>query len=158
MRKRRKEPPIEPYLGDIIGGFELIPPLTLIRRRQYDRPRWLERGVSFVVLTFGLTVISTLIVMLLLFLFTALPVRAHDAADWINKGGYKNKMGELCCGKRDCVELGRSDVREVSAGYYVIRNGETVPFSEATPSPTGTYWYCQWDGKRKCFFYPPASM
>ena len=34
---------------------------------------------------------------------------------------------------------------------------ETVPFDEATPSPTGTYWRCYWGGKRKCFFAPPPN-
>jgi hypothetical protein len=27
---------------------------------------------------------------------------AHDAAEWIQRGGYKNAIGELCCGERDC--------------------------------------------------------
>ena len=43
------------------------------------------------------------------------------------------------------------------AGYFVISTKETIPFSEATPSPTGTYWRCQWGGTRKCFFAPPSE-
>jgi hypothetical protein len=35
---------------------------------------------------------------------------------------------------------------------------ETVPFSEALPSPDGHYWRCQWGGSRKCFFAPPPSI
>ena len=82
---------------------------------------------------------------------------AHGPAEWIQRGEYKNALGVLCCGERDCAELSSADVRITSAGYYVISIKETVPFSEATPSPTGTYWRCQWGGHRKCFFAPPQN-
>lgn len=81
----------------------------------------------------------------------------HGAAEWIQRGGYKNAVGELCCGERDCVELAAGDVAITSSGYLVKSLNETVPFAEATPSPTGTYWRCYWGGKRKCFFAPPPS-
>jgi hypothetical protein len=55
------------------------------------------------------------------------------------------------------AELTEADVRITAAGYYVISIKETIPFSEATPSPTGTYWRCQWGGSRKCFFAPPSQ-
>jgi len=82
---------------------------------------------------------------------------AHGPAEWIQRGGFKNALGELCCGERDCFELAEADVKITPAGYFVISTKETVPFSEATPSPTGTYWRCQWGGMRKCFFAPPGS-
>lgn len=82
---------------------------------------------------------------------------AHSVADWINRGGYKNGAGESCCGERDCFELADGDVKITPSGYFVISIKETVPFSEATPSPDGKYWRCQWGGKRKCFFAPPGS-
>ena len=82
---------------------------------------------------------------------------AHGPAEWIQRGGFKNAVGELCCGERDCVELGHADVKITPAGYLIISIKETVPFSEATPSPTGTYWRCFWGGKRKCFFAPPGA-
>jgi hypothetical protein len=82
---------------------------------------------------------------------------AHGPAEWIQRGGFKNALGELCCGERDCFELSSDDVKITSAGYYVVSIKEVVPFSEATPSPTGTYWRCQWGGQRKCFFAPPNS-
>lgn len=84
------------------------------------------------------------------------PAGAHGSADWINRGGYKNKAGDLCCGERDCFELSLSDVKVITSGYLIIRTGDVVPFNESTPSPTGTYWLCIWGGKRKCFFYPPS--
>jgi hypothetical protein len=83
--------------------------------------------------------------------------RAHGPAEWINTGGYKNAAGELCCGERDCFELAEGDVAVVAVGYFVRSIGETVPFSEAQPSPDGRYWRCQWGGSRKCFFAPPPS-
>jgi hypothetical protein len=82
---------------------------------------------------------------------------AHGPAEWIQRGAFKNTLGELCCGERDCFELTANDVKVTPAGYFVISIKETVPFSEATPSPTGTYWRCQWGGQRKCFFAPPNS-
>ena len=63
---------------------------------------------------------------------------AHGPAEWIQRGGFKNAAGELCCGERDCFELTDADVKITSAGYYVVSIKETVPFSEATPSPDGT--------------------
>jgi hypothetical protein len=82
---------------------------------------------------------------------------AHGPAQWIQDGGYANAVGELCCGEHDCFELSDGDVKITSAGYFVVSIKETVPFSEATPSPDGRYWRCQWGGARKCFFAPPPS-
>lgn len=89
---------------------------------------------------------------------------AHGPAEWIQRGGYKNSAGELCCGERDCFELADADVKVTATGYRVTLHGpdntvthETVPFSEATPSPDGKYWRCQWGGQRKCFFAPPPA-
>ena len=82
---------------------------------------------------------------------------AHGPAEWIQRGGFKNALGELCCGERDCFELSSDDVKITPSGYLVVSIKEIVPFSEATPSPTGTYWRCQWGGMRKCFFAPPNS-
>jgi hypothetical protein len=82
---------------------------------------------------------------------------AHGPAEWIQRGGFKNAAGELCCGERDCFELTDADVKITSAGYYVVSIKETVPFAEATPSPDGRYWRCQWGGQRKCFFAPPSA-
>lgn len=82
---------------------------------------------------------------------------AHGPAEWIQRGGYKNAVGELCCGERDCFELSDGDVKITASGYYIVSIKETVPFSEATPSPDGRYWRCAWGGSRKCFFGPPGS-
>ncbi len=82
---------------------------------------------------------------------------AHGPAEWIERGAYKNAAGELCCGARDCFELAEDDVKVTSGGYYIVSIKETVPFSEATPSPDGRYWRCAWGGKRKCFFAAPGS-
>jgi len=83
---------------------------------------------------------------------------AHGPAEWIERGGYKNAAGELCCGERDCVELADADVTVTARGYFVRSVRETVPYNEALPSPDGHYWRCQWDGVRKCFFAPPGTI
>ena len=83
---------------------------------------------------------------------------AHGPAEWIQQGGYRNTAGELCCGERDCFTHPVTDVSVTSAGYFVRSKSETVPFSEALPSPDGNYWRCEWGGTRKCFFAPPPSI
>jgi hypothetical protein len=80
---------------------------------------------------------------------------AHGPAEWIQRGGHRNAAGELCCGERDCAEIAGEDVNITGAGYFVRSISETVPFSEALPSPDGHYWRCLWGGARKCFFAPP---
>ena len=83
--------------------------------------------------------------------------RPHEAADWIRLQGYKNAIGELCCGERDCTFLADDDVQTRPGGFYIISLKETVPYQEATPTPKeggGKYWRCQWGGVRKCFFAP----
>lgn len=83
--------------------------------------------------------------------------RAHGAAEWIERGGYRNAIGELCCGERDCAELADDDVAIVPGGFLVKSLKEIVPIEQALPSPDGHYWRCQWGGERKCFFYPPPN-
>jgi hypothetical protein len=102
------------------------------------------------------TMIVTCVVVALLWVFLR-HGHAHGPAEWIQRGGYKNSAGELCCGERDCFELTDADVKITSQGYYIVSIKETVPFHEATPSPDGRYWRCQWDGSRKCFFAPPQG-
>jgi hypothetical protein len=89
---------------------------------------------------------------------TATLAGAHGPAEWIERGAFRNAAGELCCGERDCVELADADVAVTARGYLVKSISETVPYSEALPSPDGHYWRCQWGGVRKCFFAPPGSI
>lgn len=96
----------------------------------------------------------------------------HGAGEWIGRGDYKNPVGELCCGERDCSYMIAGQVKATPEGYEVdavfrLEFGGTstdqyvkefVPYREATPSLDGIYWRCFWGGKRKCFFVPPTSM
>lgn len=106
----------------------------------------------------------------LIVVFFAVKAHAHGPAEWIQRGDYKNAAGELCCGERDCFELADDDVKVTPEGYRVTLpigqrapgyiegvNFEIVPFDQATPSPDGKYWRCQWAGERKCFFAPPGQ-
>lgn len=147
--------PVESDLGDVIGE-----PIKFVAyRRDRAPPRWIENGTSLVIAWVAIVLFLALVMVavVLSFLFAAQPSLAHGPADWIQNGGYKNSAGELCCGARDCFELTDTDVKVTAAGYYVVSIKETVPFSEATPSPDGRYWRCAWGGKRKCFFAPPGS-
>lgn len=121
---------------------------------------------------------SILIVAVLMFSSYAI---AHDS--WISKGGYKSppgatNPGEWCCGQGDCgvylpdVPGKESKIKITAKGYeldayFQIGNGrgaviyqavETVPFSDAIPSPDGAYWRCKApSGARRCFFAPPPN-
>jgi len=100
------------------------------------------------------------------------PALAHDS--WISKGGLRNAAGEWCCGQGDCALLDREAVTETAGGYRLhgwgtvfggadtgnlrIQVDETVPFSEAMPSPDGAFWRCHRpDRTRRCFFGPPPG-
>lgn len=78
----------------------------------------------------------------------------HDAADWIRLQNLKNRIGELCCGERDCVRLDDDDVISVPNGFYIRSLKETVPSDEALPVSPDGFWRCQWGGQRKCFITP----
>ena len=83
------------------------------------------------------------------------PTLAHDS--WISRDGLRNAAGEWCCGEADCFIIPSNQVRITPAGYR-LPNGETVPFTEAQPSPDGEFWRCRRpDGSRRCFFAPPQT-
>ncbi|MBV8839555.1 MAG: hypothetical protein JO000_23725 [Alphaproteobacteria bacterium] len=86
-------------------------------------------------------------------LFSASAAFAHDS--WINRGGFKNAVGEWCCGDNDC----KSPDRISSNGKgWVIDGAEFVPYDEATPSPDGKLWICRRPDKtRRCVFGPPPG-
>ena len=78
---------------------------------------------------------------------------AHD--EWINRGGYKNKIGEWCCGEGDCFTV---QPFELKADGYHLPTGEWIPFNEPLPSPDGQLWVCRRPDKtRRCVFAPRPS-
>ena len=80
---------------------------------------------------------------------------AHES--WISRGGHKNAAGEWCCGVGDCFVVPGPSVSTTAQGYRLF-GSETVPYSEAQPSPDGAFWRCKRpDGSRRCFFAPPPS-
>lgn len=107
---------------------------------------------------FSIRCLIGILLLALLLIVIAKAARAHGPAEWIQRGGYKNGAGELCCGERDCFEVSERDIKVTQRGYYIVPIAETIPFSEATPSPDGRYWRCQWGGARKCFFAPPGTI
>lgn len=151
----------ESDLGPVIGGVEPVKPIRKLFRlheaeRAGRRAAGLSRGcaIGFAIVC---GIVAVLLVLWMLAGLATRPAAAHGPAEWIQRGGYRNAAGELCCGERDCFELADGDVQVTPHGYFIKATKETVPFHEATPSPTGTYWRCYWGGKRKCFFAPPGS-
>lgn len=97
---------------------------------------------------------------LLIVLFTigsCSPVFAHGDADWINQGGYRNSVGQFCCGEKDCHVTTAQSVSLPAYGYR-LPDGLFIPLSQTLPSPDGQYWICAWGGQWKCFFAPPGMM
>lgn len=103
-----------------------------------------------------------------------LGAKAHGPAGWIARDGYKNAVGDLCCGEQDCGYKVGGTIEERRGGYavdawflveppgaepFMIHHKGFVPMNEATPSPTGEFWLCQWGlpKERKCFFAPPGG-
>jgi hypothetical protein len=83
----------------------------------------------------------------------ASPALAHDS--WISKGGYKNAVGEWCCGDNDCKSADRVST---NGSGWIIDGGEFIPYNEATPSPDGKVWICRRPDKtRRCVFGPPPG-
>ena len=81
---------------------------------------------------------------------------AHDS--WISRGGHKNGAGEWCCGEGDCFVVPGQSISVTAQGYRLF-GVETVPYSEAQPSPDGAFWRCKRpDGSRRCFFAPTPSQ
>lgn len=90
-----------------------------------------------------------------LFLTFTSDVFAHDS--WISRGAHRNAAGEWCCGEGDCSVIPNDSVHITAQGYS-LSGSETVPYSEAQPSPDGAYWRCKRpDGSRRCFFAPPPT-
>ncbi|HVY56776.1 MAG TPA: hypothetical protein VHA77_02905 [Xanthobacteraceae bacterium] len=78
---------------------------------------------------------------------------AHDS--WINRGAYRNSVGEWCCGENDCESP--SQVTTNGRGW-VVNGSEFVPYEEASPSPDGKVWICRRPDKtRRCVFGPPPG-
>jgi hypothetical protein len=90
---------------------------------------------------------------------------AHDS--WISRGGHRNAAGEWCCGHGDCFVVPKERIMMTGQGYVIVHGPlagvgpqlyESVPFSEAQPSPDGEFWRCKRpDGSRRCFFAPPPA-
>ena len=81
---------------------------------------------------------------------------AHD--NWISRGKFRNAAGEWCCGVGDCFVVPGEGISMTPAGYRLFES-EIVPYSEAQPSPDGSYWRCMRpDGSRRCFFAPTPVM
>ena len=80
--------------------------------------------------------------------------KAHAHDSWINKGNYKNKAGEWCCGDYDCKDYTRT--QSTAKGWIV--EGELIPYDDAAvidhvAPPDGGVSICRRpDGSRRCVF------
>jgi hypothetical protein len=122
------------------------------KRGRRRRPFSLENEAMRMLPLFGVAV-----------LVLATGALAHDRRgnpNWIANGHFVSPIdGSHCCGINDCVELSSHEVQETTAGYYLNKLNEVVPFREVQVSRDGQYWRCKKpDGSRRCFFAPPPSI
>lgn len=96
--------------------------------------------------------------LLSLALLLPLSVLAHDDADWINRGNYKNQRNEHCCGQNDCGVVPHSDVSDNGDHYIYIPTQERIEKRYTHMSKDGNYWRCHYYAQgikmTRCFFYP----
>jgi hypothetical protein len=81
---------------------------------------------------------------------------AHDDAEWINRGDYKNKItGEHCCGPKDCAILPSGQAFPAHLGWFLPATNETIGYSLIHRSKDGQFWRCsdKW-GRTRCLFVP----
>lgn len=89
---------------------------------------------------------------------------------------------DYCCGIADCGIVDSNAIHATKDGYLIdgkvkyfesIQHGTTekqgpfsysekikeiIPYSEAKPSPDGSYWRCKYpDETRRCFYAPPPG-
>ena len=64
----------------------------------------------------------------------------HGAAEWIQQGGFKNALGELCCGERDCAELSDADIKITPAGFVWRRIGGGAAVEVKKDDIAGLTW------------------
>jgi hypothetical protein len=97
-------------------------------------------------------------------LFVAMVVTSavgHEDGGWIGKQGWKNRVGDFCCGARDCFAVAEADYVAGPGGYRLNFRGkiEVIPYEETMPfSIDGKLWVCRdYTGKRTCVFDRPPS-
>jgi hypothetical protein len=109
-------------------------------------------------MTYSLIWRTGYVLLALIFLATAVRhSRAHGEAQWIQDENWKNAVGELCCGERDCHQLAEDDVEVRRDGYFVRSLNVVIPHGQALPSINGRFWVCIWGGEVKCFFAGPMG-
>jgi hypothetical protein len=96
------------------------------------------------------------------------PALAHDAADWILNGRYKDFTGSLCCGPHDCRKADRSEIIKHSNGIEIVGHG-FLPYRVDPNKEDGhhdsidsDWWFCIFTqdteyakkGQVRCVFHP----
>lgn len=95
----------------------------------------------------------------------ALPVRAHDDAQWImDDYRYVDWLGAHCCGPTDCRREKAVNFREAREGiYFSIGAGHEVLMHRSLIgrglyiSKDRDWWLCIRDGKPRCIFKPATE-
>lgn len=125
--------------------------------------------------TLGNALLAGACVCIIYFAFLLGPALGHD----FMLNGTRSPTGEWCCGAEDCGLVDPKAVHAVKGGYSVVGTvtygavvtgnkldgptttdqvNETIPYSQALPSPNGAFWRCKRpDGTPRCFFAPPPG-
>src|SRR5688572_17986981 len=101
-------------------------------------------------------------------LFVTTPVLAHGDAQWISDGGFKDFLGNHCCGTNDCKKAEKHQVIKHPDGIEIVGHGILI-YDKSKPedghheSIDEDWWYCifLYDGvifkknQVRCIFHPP---
>jgi|TARA_R110000803_G_scaffold210841_1_gene284336 hypothetical protein len=96
-----------------------------------------------------------LVVAVAALLFKCATANAHGEHEWINEGGYKNALGQHCCGFEDCPTVESSNIKTLPDGYQV-----TMPNGGVLIIPNGASYGSHEQTPRACYpgcLFLPAS-
>ena len=91
------------------------------------------------------------------------PAWGHGDADWIRRGGYKDRQGVSCCGPNDCAVAHPDEVDDRPDGWQVSfqcgprRHSTFVAKADAQQSEDGQMWRCVIGCRVRCLFLPRHS-
>ena len=89
------------------------------------------------------------------------------AAAWVNGALAHSFYPYICCSDQDCYPIPVEDVRATPKGWRILKEGVTIPYEAARPSPDGRFHICRNEmgkgsliepsGHPPCFWAPEGA-
>lgn len=88
-------------------------------------------------------------------------------AGWVNGARAHSFYPYICCSDQDCYPIPVEDVRATPQGWRIVKEGITIPYEAARPSPDGRFHICRNEmgkgtlitpsGHPPCFWAPEGA-